>query len=783
MSDKKVKKVVKKDASKTGPAKKTAPVKKTPSKDGDKKVEKKVEKKVDDTKKSDKYERKLIDTKSEPPKDIKIDAPPTEFVFEYPENWEEVDWTKRDDIIALFPKYIQAQLAASRGKPLSRTVDIYPFDMKAPLSTNYLLYDAQLLLEPNKKQCLVGDAGCGKSTFFTELAKGAIKEFPKHLYVYHCKEIELSEKALSVVETVVRSHNFRNILLACQEKLKALIEASTVAKETSALKDNLEFVVLHLGRIYSDQAYDRASKMLRVLGFDEAGQKKSTNALSGGLRMRVALCAAFFVEADILLLDEPTNHLDFPSVLWLENRLRGYRASFILVSHDRDLLQNVCTSVITMEDKKLTYANCGFAEYERKRAVAHKKKSEEIDKFMARNRNVDFSSPIAKEKAEKKAWSDFYQARMILLAGKFTFPDAEPLKNDDPLVAADDISLINVKEVTFTYKESSGIWIFKNPINLNVTASTRMGVMGPNGAGKSTLLKLLTDKLKPYSGDITRHSTAQVAYFAQHHVQDMDVTLTPMEYMVQQFPKVEKTGLLRSHLAKVGIVGDKADTRMSSLSGGLRSCVAFAKITYVCPHLLIMDEPTNFLDLESIDSLIAATNKYKGALLLVSHNRGFLLKCAKQYLSVVPGRFDIFDELKKCERATYQFIEEMESGVKVSSQNLVQQNPSADASLSVRTGAAAAAASEAMKPKEDGVFVISSAPKPVAEKKTTVVVIPKEEAALVGKTVTAVWAADGRKYPSTVLRNVNLGKVEVQFNGYPDKAIVLVKDLIMPAKK
>jgi len=779
MSDKKVaKKPVKKDGAKaaaTGPKK--APVKKAaPAKVGEKKVEKKEEKK------EKKKEQMTFETKSEGIKEIKIDAPPTEYVFEYPENWEEIDWKNRDDIIGLFPKYIQAQLAASRGKPLSRTVDIYPFDMKAPLSTNYLLYDAQLLLEPNKKQCLVGDAGCGKSTFFAELAKGGIKEFPKHLYVYHCKEIELSEKALSVVETVVRSHNFRNILLACQDKVKALIEESKVAKETSALKDNLEFIQLHLGRIYSDQAYDRASKMLRVLGFDDAGQKKSTNALSGGLRMRVALCAAFFVEADILLLDEPTNHLDFPSVLWLENRLRGYRASFILVSHDRDLLQNVCTSVITIEDKKLLYNNCGFAEYERKRAVAHKKKSEEIDKFMARNRNVDFTSPLAREKAEKKAWSDFYQARMILLAGKFTFPDAEPLKNDDPTVKPDDISLINVKDVTFTYKESSGIWIFKNPINLNVTASTRMGVMGPNGAGKSTLLKLLTDKLKPVTGEIARHTTAQVAYFAQHHVQDMDVTLTPMEYMIQQFPLVEKTGLLRSHLAKVGIVGDKADTRMASLSGGLRSCVAFAKITYVCPHLLIMDEPTNFLDLESIDSLIAATNKYKGALLLVSHNRGFLLKCAKQYLSVVPGRFDIFDELKKCERATYQFIEEMESGVKVSSQNLVQQNPSADASLSVRTGAAAASAAEAMKPKDDGVFVISSAPKPVAEKKKTVVVIPREEAALVGKTVTAVWAADGQKYAATVLRNVNLGKVEVQFNGYPDKVVVLVKDLILPKK-
>jgi len=136
---------------------------------------------------------------------------------------------------------------------------------------------------------------------------------------------------------------------------------------------------------------------------------------------------------------------------------------------------------------------------------------------------------------------------------------------------------------------------------------------------------------------------------------------TAIDYMMMQFPD-EKPALLRNHLSKVGIIGPMAETRMKSLSHGQRSCVIFAKITYICPHLLIMDEPTNFLDLESVDSLIAATNKYTGALLLVSHNRGFLKKCARQYLSVVPGQFNIYDDLKSCERATYSFIAELEDG-------------------------------------------------------------------------------------------------------------------------
>jgi len=185
--------------------------------------------------------------------------------------------------------------------------------------------------------------------------------------------------------------------------------------------------------------------------------------------------------------------------------------------------------------------------------------------------------------------------------------------------------------------------------------------MGPNGAGKSTFLKLITKRLIPVSGTITQHPTATIAYFAQHHSAELNMEQTPIDYMIAQFPD-EKPALLRNHLSKVGLIGALAETRMKSISHGQRSCVIFAKITYICPHLLIMDEPTNFLDLESVDSLIGATNKYPGALLLVSHNRSFLKKCARQYLSVVPGQFNVYDDLKSCERATYSFIAELEDG-------------------------------------------------------------------------------------------------------------------------
>jgi len=198
--------------------------------------------------------------------------------------------------------------------------------------------------------------------------------------------------------------------------------------------------------------------------------------------------------------------------------------------------------------------------------------------------------------------------------------------------------------------------------------------MGPNGAGKSTFLKLLTHKLKATSGSVTHHPKYKLAYFGQHSTAELDLETTAMQFMQDSFPKYN-VGQLRQHLGKTGIVGTVADTRVKSLSYSQRSCIVFSKLTLESPHLLILDEPTNFLDLESVDSLISACNKYKGALLLVSHNRDFLKKCARQFLSIVPGRFDLYDDLKTAEKSTYTFIQEMESGQKISGKSAIMENP------------------------------------------------------------------------------------------------------------
>jgi len=314
------------------------------------------------------------------------------------EQFEVTDFTKREEIIALFPQYKREQLASRKALP--KSVNIECFTMKTPYGDKVLLSNAELILEPNRRQALFGPNSCGKTLLFTNMLNGEIEGFPTHLHVHHCKELEEHEMNDTVLKTVVYSNKFLNLLWKCEAKLKALL-AEPEPKDPAALKSHLEFVQMQINSVCGNNAQDKAIKMLRVLGFDEVGQDRLVSALSGGLKMRVALCMAFFIEADLLLLDEPTNHLDFPSVLWLENRLRGYRGSFLLVSHDRELLKNVCTGVLMMEDQLIKYYNKGFIEFEKKRALEMKTKYDDIEKFCKKNENANPATPIGRQRMDK----------------------------------------------------------------------------------------------------------------------------------------------------------------------------------------------------------------------------------------------------------------------------------------------------------------------------------------------------------------------------------------------
>lgn len=429
--------------------------------------------------------------------------------------------------------------------------------------------------------------------------------------------------------------------------------------------------------------------------------------------------------------------MDFPSVLWLENRLRAYRGSFLLVTHDRDLLVNVTTSVLLLEDQQIKYYPCGYGEFEKRKAKEDAKRDEDAETFIKKNRNPDPSTQTGRRVADLKKWQDEYRARMIQIAGKFTFPPASDLAPAQGEVVGESgaVSLIKLDKVRFSYDVSKGLpFIFDEPISFEVTTKSRVGIMGPNGAGKSTLLKLLTKKIIPTEGTLTENPNFVLAYFGQHSTAELKMELTPLEFMQESFPGVN-SGVLRNHLSKTGISNGVESTRMQGLSYSQRSCVIFSKLTYVCPHLLIMDEPTNFLDIDSVDALISAANKFPGALLVVTHSRGFLRKCAKSFLSIVPGQFLSFDNMKEAEAATYTFIQELESGVKI------------DASQMAAGGGA----------RHDGEKKESARPGTAAGKEVEIV-CPNAKFA-VGEAVSSLWT-DKKYYDATIQKIVSASPIK-----------------------
>lgn len=306
------------------------------------------------------------------------------------------------------------------------------------------------------------------------------------------------------------------------------------------------------------------------------------------------------------------------------------------------------------------------------------------------NRNIDCNNPKWKIKQTYEKWLEARYERSILLQGKFTFSAPAPLALPEGVTSQQDISLIKVENLRFSYNPGTLPFIFDTPVNYDIKVGTRVGIIGPNGAGKSTFLKLVTGKLEATEGTITRHPDFVTAYFGQHSTKELDLEKSAMDFMHWKFPKANP-GVLRSHLSKTAVGDSIADTRMKNLSFSQRSCVIFAALTFVPPHLLIMDEPTNFLDLDSVDSLIQAANKFKGGLVIVTHNRDFLKKTASAFLSIIPGAFLEFDNMKDAERATYSFITALETGGHVDVRSAIMENRGGGAAHTEEEQAARAA--------------------------------------------------------------------------------------------
>ncbi|MDK2766725.1 MAG: ABC-F family ATP-binding cassette domain-containing protein [Sphingomonas sp.] len=422
--------------------------------------------------------------------------------------------------------------------------------------------------------------------------------------------------------------------------LEADVERAALMAEAEGLEDPDRLGEIHerLGAIDAYTAPSRASRILVGLGFDEEAQHRPLDSFSGGWRMRVALAALLFSQPDLLLLDEPSNHLDLEAVLWLEDFLISYPATIVIVSHERDFLNNVVDHILHLERGKLTLYPGGYDAFERQRAerqaqqaAAREKQMAErakLQDFVARNSARASTAKQAQSRAKALAKMQPIAAVMDDPTLAFGFPDPDQLR--PPLITLDHASV-----------GYDGTPILSR-LNLRIDPDDRIALLGRNGNGKTTLARLLAAQLTPIEGEKAASAKMRVGYFTQYQVEELHSDETPFDHM-QRLMDGEKPAAVRAQLGRFGFAGDKAMTKVGKLSGGERARLALALITRDAPHMLILDEPTNHLDVDSREALIQALTAYQGCVVIVSHDRHMIEMTADRLVLVDGGTARPFD--------------------------------------------------------------------------------------------------------------------------------------------
>jgi len=394
-------------------------------------------------------------------------------------------------------------------------------------------------------------------------------------------------------------------------------DAAKLDKEREALDQRLGDIQAKLAEMESDKAESRAASILAGLGFSPEAQQYPTKNFSGGWRMRLALARALFCEPDLLLLDEPSNMLDVPSITFLSTYLQSYPSTVLVVSHDRAFLNEVATDIIHQHSERLDYyRGANFDSFyatreERKRAAKREYENQmaqraHLQAFIDKFRYNAAKSQEAQSRIKKLERMPVLEPPEQEYSVKFKFPEVEKLSSP----------IVQMSDVTFGYTKDK---ILLRNVDLDVQLDSRIGIVGPNGAGKTTVLKLLIGQLQPTSGIISQNPRLRIGYFAQHHVDSLDLSMSAVSFMAKHYPgKTDEE--YRRQLGAFGITGTTGLQKMALLSGGQKSRVAFACLALQNPHILVMDEPSNHLDIEAMDALAEALKEFQGGVLIVSHD-------------------------------------------------------------------------------------------------------------------------------------------------------------------
>ncbi|GAB0139012.1 ABC transporter ATP-binding protein arb1 [Epichloe bromicola] len=488
-----------------------------------------------------------------------------------------------------------------------------------------LITDSTMELSFGRRYGLLGENGCGKSTLLKAIAA---REFPipEHIDIYLLNEGAPPSELGALEWVVTEAENEMERLDKLAEKL-----LEDEGPESPVLVDLYD----HMDKMDPSTFATRASLILTGLGFNKKTIHKKTKDMSGGWRMRVALAKALFVKPSLLLLDDPTAHLDLEACVWLEEYMKKWDRTLVLVSHSMDFLNGVCTNMIDMRDTKLLYYGGNYDSYHKTRAEnetnqmkAYTKQQEEIahiKKFIASAGT--YANLVRQAKSRQKILDKMEADGFIQPVSPdkvFTFRFADVDKLPPPVLSFDN--------VTFSYSGDPADDLYRN-LELGFDMDSRTALVGPNGVGKSTLLRLMTGKLSPTGGSVTRHTHLKLGIYSQHSAEQLDLTKSALDFVREKYKdKSQDYQYWRQQLGRYGLSGESQTALMGTLSEGQKSRIVFALLAIDGPNMLLLDEPTNGLDIPTIDSLADAINAFSGGVVAVSHDFRLLDKIAKQIL-------------------------------------------------------------------------------------------------------------------------------------------------------